>query len=87
MSLLTSLAPFGLALGVVVFIELLEIEALGLNIDPLVTAPDMVMVNRSLSGLFGNLCRLEASGRWRDLLAPYTNWSAPADETGAAADC
>jgi predicted unusual protein kinase regulating ubiquinone biosynthesis (AarF/ABC1/UbiB family) len=32
---------------------------------------DMVMVNRALGGLFGNLCRLEASGRWRDLLAPY----------------
>jgi hypothetical protein len=37
--------------------------------------PDMVMVNRSLGGLFGNLCRLEASGRWRDLLAPYARWS------------
>jgi predicted unusual protein kinase regulating ubiquinone biosynthesis (AarF/ABC1/UbiB family) len=33
--------------------------------------PDMVMVNRSLGGLFGNLCRLEACGRWRDLLMPY----------------
>ncbi len=33
--------------------------------------PDMVMVNRSLGGLFGNLCRLEACGRWRDLLEPY----------------
>jgi predicted unusual protein kinase regulating ubiquinone biosynthesis (AarF/ABC1/UbiB family) len=32
---------------------------------------DMVMVNRTLAGLFGNLCRLEASGRWRDVLAPY----------------
>ena len=35
--------------------------------------PDMVMVNRSLGGLFGNLCRLEACGRWRDLLEPYTS--------------
>ena len=38
--------------------------------------PDMVMVNRSLGGLFGNLCRLEASGRWRELLAPYVQRSA-----------
>ena len=36
--------------------------------------PDMVMVNRSLGGVFGNLCRLEARGRWRDLLAPYARW-------------
>jgi hypothetical protein len=49
--------------------------------------PDMVMVHRSLGGLFGNLCRLEASGRWRDLLAPYARWSAPADGAEAAADC
>ncbi len=33
--------------------------------------PDLVMVNRSLGGLFGNLCRLEAEGTWRDLLVPY----------------
>jgi predicted unusual protein kinase regulating ubiquinone biosynthesis (AarF/ABC1/UbiB family) len=33
--------------------------------------PDMVFVNRTLGGLFGNLCRLEAEGRWRDVLAPY----------------
>jgi predicted unusual protein kinase regulating ubiquinone biosynthesis (AarF/ABC1/UbiB family) len=33
--------------------------------------PDMVFVNRTLSGLFGNLCRLQSEGRWRDLLAPY----------------
>ena len=44
MSLLAALAPFGLALGVVIFIELLEIVALGLGIDPLVTAPDVVMM-------------------------------------------
>lgn len=36
--------------------------------------PDMVMVNRSLGGAFGNLCRLEASGDWRELLAPYALW-------------
>lgn len=39
--------------------------------------PDMVMVNRSLGGLFGNLCRLEATGAWRELLAPYACWSDP----------
>jgi len=33
--------------------------------------PDMVFVNRALSGLFGNLCRLEAEDRWREVLAPY----------------
>jgi len=33
--------------------------------------PDMVFVNRTLSGLFGNLCRLEAEGRWRELLGRY----------------
>ena len=37
--------------------------------------PDMVMVNRSLGGVFGNLCRLEASGAWRQLLAPYARFS------------
>ena len=37
--------------------------------------PDMVMVNRSLGGLFGNLCRLEARGRWREMLASYVDWS------------
>jgi predicted unusual protein kinase regulating ubiquinone biosynthesis (AarF/ABC1/UbiB family) len=36
--------------------------------------PDMVMVHRSLGGLFGNLCRLEAHGHWRELLAPYVGW-------------
>ena len=41
--------------------------------------PDMVMVNRALSGLFGNLCRLEACGRWRDLLVPYASGSREAD--------
>ncbi len=34
---------------------------------------DMVFVNRTLSGLFGNLCRLEAEDRWRDVLAPYAS--------------
>ena len=33
--------------------------------------PDMVFVNRTLGGLFGNLCRLGAEGRWREVLAPY----------------
>lgn len=34
---------------------------------------DMVFVNRTLSGLFGNLCRLEAEDRWRDVLARYVH--------------
>jgi hypothetical protein len=29
-----------------------------------------VFVNRTLSGVFGNLCRLRAGGHWRDVLAP-----------------
>ncbi|MEE4360119.1 MAG: AarF/ABC1/UbiB kinase family protein [Pseudomonadales bacterium] len=33
--------------------------------------PDLMFVNRTLSGIFGNLCRLEASGHWRELLAPF----------------
>jgi predicted unusual protein kinase regulating ubiquinone biosynthesis (AarF/ABC1/UbiB family) len=33
--------------------------------------PAMVFVNRTLGGLFGNLCRLGAEGRWREILAPY----------------
>ena len=33
--------------------------------------PDMVFVNRTLGGLFGNLCRLGPEGRWREVLAPY----------------
>ena len=35
--------------------------------------PDMVFVNRTLSGLFGNLCRLEAEGRWREVLEPFVH--------------
>lgn len=42
--------------------------------------PDLVFVNRTLSGLFGNLCRLEAEGRWREVLEPFA-WAA----TGSAA--
>jgi predicted unusual protein kinase regulating ubiquinone biosynthesis (AarF/ABC1/UbiB family) len=37
--------------------------------------PDMVFVNRTLGGLFGNLCRLGAEGRWREVLEPYANHS------------
>lgn len=33
--------------------------------------PDMVFVNRTLSGLFGNLCRLQAEGRWGEVLRPF----------------
>jgi predicted unusual protein kinase regulating ubiquinone biosynthesis (AarF/ABC1/UbiB family) len=33
--------------------------------------PDMVFVNRTLSGLFGNLCRLQAESRWGEVLRPF----------------
>jgi predicted unusual protein kinase regulating ubiquinone biosynthesis (AarF/ABC1/UbiB family) len=33
--------------------------------------PDLVFVNRTLSGLFGNLCSLGAEGRWRDVLGRF----------------
>ncbi|MEO0423272.1 MAG: AarF/ABC1/UbiB kinase family protein [Pseudomonadota bacterium] len=33
--------------------------------------PELTFVNRTLSGVFGNLCRLRARGRWAELLAPY----------------
>ncbi|MEJ2088700.1 MAG: hypothetical protein P8Y69_09550, partial [Gammaproteobacteria bacterium] len=33
--------------------------------------PDMVFVNRTLSGLFGNLCRLGPVGRWGEVLRPF----------------
>ena len=32
---------------------------------------DLMFVNRTLSGVFGNLCLLESKDRWRDVLAPY----------------
>lgn len=32
---------------------------------------DLVFVNRTLSGLFGNLCSLGARGRWRDVLGRF----------------
>lgn len=32
--------------------------------------PDLVFVNRTLSGVFGNLCRLRAEARWSEVLAP-----------------
>ncbi|MEM1434948.1 MAG: AarF/ABC1/UbiB kinase family protein [Pseudomonadota bacterium] len=38
--------------------------------------PDLVFINRTLSGVFGNLCRLRANGRWRDVLAPCLEQSA-----------
>jgi predicted unusual protein kinase regulating ubiquinone biosynthesis (AarF/ABC1/UbiB family) len=41
------------------------------DLTDVVVPPDMVFVNRALSGLFGNLCRLEAEDRWRDMLARY----------------
>jgi predicted unusual protein kinase regulating ubiquinone biosynthesis (AarF/ABC1/UbiB family) len=42
--------------------------------------PDLVFVNRTLSGLFGNLCRLEAEGQWRAVLEPFASAA-----TGSAA--
>ena len=33
--------------------------------------PDLMFVNRTLSGVFGNLCLLESRDRWRDVLTPY----------------
>lgn len=32
---------------------------------------DMTFVSRTLGGLFGNLCRLGAVGRWRDVVEPF----------------
>ena len=32
---------------------------------------DVIFVNRSLSGHFGNLSRLGATGPWRDLVLKY----------------
>ncbi|HEY5647695.1 MAG TPA: AarF/ABC1/UbiB kinase family protein [Pseudomonadales bacterium] len=43
------------------------------ELSDVVLPHDMVFVNRTLSGLFGNLCRLEAEDRWRDVLAPYVD--------------
>jgi predicted unusual protein kinase regulating ubiquinone biosynthesis (AarF/ABC1/UbiB family) len=34
--------------------------------------PELTFVNRTLSGVFGNLCRLRATGQWREVLAPFT---------------
>jgi hypothetical protein len=33
---------------------------------------DMVFIDRTLGGLFGNLARLKATGPWRKLLREYT---------------
>ena len=33
---------------------------------------DVIFINRSLSGHFGNLSRLHATGPWRDLLLEYS---------------
>ncbi len=33
---------------------------------------DMIFIDRTLAGLFGNLCKLEATGPWRMLLRKYT---------------
>jgi predicted unusual protein kinase regulating ubiquinone biosynthesis (AarF/ABC1/UbiB family) len=34
--------------------------------------PDLIFVNRTLSGLFGNLCSLGSSGDWAQIVEPYT---------------
>lgn len=33
--------------------------------------PELTFVNRTLSGVFGNLCRLQARARWREVLGPW----------------
>lgn len=35
--------------------------------------PELTFVNRTLSGVFGNLCRLRARARWHDVLAPFAD--------------
>jgi len=34
---------------------------------------DVIFINRSLTGHFGNLSRLRATGPWRDLVLKYAN--------------
>lgn len=46
------------------------------EITDLALPRDTVFVNRTLSGIFGNLCRLGAEGQWRDVLAPWAETSA-----------
>lgn len=43
--------------------------------------PDLVFINRTFSGVFGNLCRLRAGGRWREVLAPCLTAAAEQDLT------
>jgi hypothetical protein len=33
--------------------------------------PDLIFVNRTLSGLFGNLCSLGSRGQWAEVLDSY----------------
>ncbi|MEM6638975.1 MAG: AarF/ABC1/UbiB kinase family protein [Pseudomonadota bacterium] len=37
--------------------------------------PELTFVNRTLSGLFGNLCRLKAEARWDQVLEPFVDRS------------
>jgi hypothetical protein len=37
---------------------------------------DMVFIDRTLVGLFGNLGKLRATGPWRELLIEYTSAAA-----------
>jgi hypothetical protein len=39
---------------------------------------DVVFINRTLVGLFGNLGKLRATGPWRQLLRTYTSAGGPA---------
>jgi hypothetical protein len=39
---------------------------------------DVVFINRTLVGLFGNLGKLRATGPWRELLKTYTGGQAAA---------
>ncbi len=42
---------------------------------------DVIFINRSLSGHFGNLSRLRATGPWRDLVLKYATASTVAGDT------
>ena len=54
-----------------------EIFRLGMDDWPekkdLAFPEDVIFINRSLSGHFGNLSRLRATGPWRDMVLKYAN--------------
>ena len=43
---------------------------------------DVVFINSTLVGLFGNLGKLRATGPWRKLLRTHTGGDGPACEAG-----